>query len=245
MHTDPLAGSASAHPLRSFQCGLLHHFQRYSVRLFAVTDPNSPVRDPKFAVMNPNLVVRVCNLDSSRLPCSLAAKLETSVVEITILGQVVASHSIGSQHMGTLCTLHGSLLLTLTYLHACISWQPDMSLLPSSDYTIDLMVTALFNTTNPHDCQLILHPAKTKALPCEGALAPGCDYTITLAWMVNHTTKDQGPIHLSASESSPHCMDAVLAVGHPLYQRSWSCTRATYLHQAASETWQLCCWDVC
>ena len=171
MHTDPLAGSAGAHPLRSFQCGLLHHFQRYSVRFFAVTDPFFPVRDPKFAVMDPKLVVRVRNLDSSRLPCSLAAQLERSVVEITILDQIVASHSIRSQHMGTLCTLHGSLLLlTLTYLHACISWQPDMWLLPSSDYTIDLMVTALFNTTNPHDCQLILHPAKTKALSCEGGI---------------------------------------------------------------------------
>ena len=39
-------------------------------------------------------------------------------------------------------------------------------------YSIDLMVTDLLYRTTPHDCQLNLHPAKTKALPLEGASAP-------------------------------------------------------------------------
>ena len=54
---------------------------------------------------------------------------------------------------------------------------PDLRFFTLS-HGIDLLMIGLLYRTIPHECRLNLHPAESKALPCEGAWAPGESHAI-------------------------------------------------------------------
>ena len=60
--------------------------------------------------------------------------------------------------------------LCATYLEAAIA---QGSVSAQVTCATDLMMIGLLYSTIPHACQLNVHPAKTRTLPCEGASAPG------------------------------------------------------------------------